>query len=117
MRGKKAHSSISKEVLELCSLIREYGEDKPDGRTVRLKRKITIAYPMISVLDQMLSLQLISFGQLFDMYTVISNKLVGMLLRARKHGLLTFDGEMLYQRRDEGKVITLFPKVEEDEDE
>ncbi|OXA51950.1 Actin-binding Rho-activating protein [Folsomia candida] len=93
MRGLKANSHISKEVLELCTLIRTYGESRPDGRT------------------------LISFGELFQMYTVISNKVVGILLRARKHGLLTFDGEMLYQRRDEGKVITLFPKKEEDEEE
>jgi hypothetical protein len=32
---------------------------------------------------------------------------VGLLLRARKHGMVTFEGEMLYQRRDEEKIITL----------
>lgn len=30
-----------------------------------------------------------------------------MLLRARKHQMVDFEGEMLYQRRDEDKIITL----------
>jgi hypothetical protein len=34
-------------------------------------------------------------------------KLVGMLLRARKHQMVGFDGEMLYQRRDEDTEIIL----------
>ena len=34
-------------------------------------------------------------------------QVVGMLLRARKHGMVDFEGEMLYQRRDEATVITL----------
>ena len=44
------------------------------------------------------------------MYTVISNKVVGLLLRARKHGLVDFPGEMLYQRRDDHVVIKLNPE-------
>jgi len=84
-RGLKAHSQVSAEVQQLLRLIREYGEEQRDG-----------SYE-------------ITFGELFQMYTVISNKVVGILLRARKHGLLDFQGEMLYQRRDEGKIITVFP--------
>lgn len=34
-------------------------------------------------------------------------QVVGMLLRARKHGIVAFDGEMLYQRQDEKVPITL----------
>ena len=48
----------------------------------------------------------IQFGELFEAYTTISNKLVGMLMRARKQGLVVFDGEMLYQRRDDDVWIT-----------
>jgi hypothetical protein len=92
LRGLKAHSHISKEVVELCNLIKEYGESQKDG---------TVA---------------ITFGELFQMYTAISNKVVGILLRARKHGLLHFEGEMLYQRRDEGVLVTLLPWVEEGDD-
>lgn len=38
----------------------------------------------------------------FQIYTVISDKLVGMLLRARKHKIVDFEGECLFQ------VSTLF---------
>lgn len=36
-----------------------------------------------------------------------------MLMRARKHKLLHFEGEMLFQRRDEGVMITLMKSLEE----
>lgn len=36
-----------------------------------------------------------------------------MLLRARKHGLIDFEGEMLYQRRDEDTIITLLKPIQE----
>lgn len=35
----------------------------------------------------------------------INNKLVGLLLRARKHKLVDFEGEMLFQRRDDDVPI------------
>ena len=37
----------------------------------------------------------------------ISNKLVGVLLRARKHGLVHFEGETLFQRRDDHVPVSL----------
>ncbi|KAK8772466.1 hypothetical protein V5799_024291 [Amblyomma americanum] len=46
-----------------------------------------------------------------QLYTSISNKVVGILLRARKHGLVDFEGEMLYQRRDDGVVIRLLRPI------
>lgn len=36
-----------------------------------------------------------------------------MLLRARKHGLVDFEGEMLFQRRDEHVIITLLKPLDE----
>ena len=62
----------------------------------------------------------VSFGRLFERYTRISNKLVGMLLRARKQNLVHFEGEMLFQRRDDDVIITLLhmpEEVENDTDE
>eukprot|EP00111_Clytia_hemisphaerica_P000812 TCONS_00002371-protein len=57
----------------------------------------------------------ITFGELFRLYTQVSNKLVGALLRARKYGLLDFKGEMLFQRRDEDTMISLnLAKVSEE---
>ena len=51
------------------------------------------------------------FKELFELYKVISNKVVGLLLRARKYGLVQFEGEMLYQGRDDNVVITTNPSV------
>ncbi|XP_026140919.1 actin-binding Rho-activating protein [Carassius auratus] len=82
-RGKDANSHISREVTELCQVIREIGASGDDSR--------------VSV----------QFGTLFERYVNISNKLVGVLLRARKQGLLNFEGEMLWQGRDDGVLITL----------
>lgn len=94
MRGIKAHNHISGEIIELCSVIRQVGMEKSDGSYI------------------------VTFGVLFQTYTVISNKVVGILLRARKHGLVDFEGEMLFQRRDDNKIITLFPADwSDDEDE
>ena len=62
----------------------------------------------------------VTFGRLFERYTRISNKVVGMLLRARKQNLVHFEGEMLFQRRDDGVIITLLhvpEEVENDSDE
>uniref|UniRef100_A0A672QYP7 Si:dkey-29b11.3 n=1 Tax=Sinocyclocheilus grahami TaxID=75366 RepID=A0A672QYP7_SINGR len=76
-------SSHSQEVTELCQVIMESGESGDDGRPA------------------------VRFGTLFERYVTISNKLVGVLLRARKQGLVHFEGEMLWQGRDDGVLITL----------
>ncbi|CAJ0932421.1 unnamed protein product [Ranitomeya imitator] len=82
-RGIDAHQHLGKELEELCLVIRSTGVTADDGLTR------------------------VTFGTLFDSYVTISNKLVGVLLRARKHGLLHFEGEMLWQGRDDHVVITL----------
>lgn len=51
------------------------------------------------------------FKELFELYKVISNKVVGLLIRARKHKLLSFEGEMLYQGRDDAVLITIDPNI------
>lgn len=53
----------------------------------------------------------IKFKELFELYKVISSKIVGLLLRARKHGLVRFEGEMLYQGRDDNVIITMDPSI------
>lgn len=50
---------------------------------------------------------------MFQIYTTISNKVVGILLRARKHGLVHFESEMLFQRRDDDEIITLLKPIDE----
>ncbi|XP_074603076.1 actin-binding Rho-activating protein-like [Brevipalpus obovatus] len=83
LRGMKAYHAISKEVQELCQIVNENGGKQKDG-TVTM-----------------------TFGNLFELYSSISDKLVGVLLRARKHGFVHFVGEILYQRRDDDVIITL----------
>ncbi|XP_072535948.1 actin-binding Rho-activating protein [Salminus brasiliensis] len=85
LRGQDAHSHVSREVLELCQVIREIGERQEDGRAV------------------------VQFGTLFEHYVSISNKVVGVLLRARRQGLVHFEGEMLWQGRDDQVLISLLP--------
>lgn len=82
-RGIKAHESIEDEIRVLCSVIEEHGKPIEDG------------------------LAEIKFGELFRLYQVISNKVVGVLIRARKHGFVEFEGEMLYQKRDDNVNIKL----------
>ncbi|XP_061800965.1 actin-binding Rho-activating protein [Nerophis lumbriciformis] len=86
-RGEDAHTHISREVEELCEVIKKIGEQRYKdirGRVITVK-----------------------FGKLFEHYVTISNKLVGILLRARKQKLVDFEGEMLWQGKDDDEVITL----------
>ena len=83
-RGKHAGMHIGGEVVHLCEVIEKIGQWQPDGTVT------------------------VTFGRLFNRYTTISNKVVGMLMRARKQELLDFEGEMLWQRRDDDKIITLY---------
>ncbi|XP_029307954.1 actin-binding Rho-activating protein [Cottoperca gobio] len=91
-RGKDAHTHISREVEELCEVIRNIGEtgDKDGGGSGSNEKVVTV-----------------KFRKLFEHYVTISNKLVGILLRARKQRLVDFEGEMLWQGKDDHAVITL----------
>lgn len=88
-RGKKATSQVHKEMVELCAVISENGHPLEGGGAV------------------------ISFGELFQIYTYISNKVVGLLLRARKQKLVDFEGETLFQRRDDDVPIVLLMPLEQ----
>ncbi|XP_070534251.1 actin-binding Rho-activating protein-like [Ptychodera flava] len=83
IRGKAAGRMVSREIEELIEVIERLGRKNEEG------------------------LICVRFGVLFETYTRISNKLVGMLMRARKQGLVHFEGEMLWQRRDDHVPITL----------
>ena len=87
-RGVAAHRHVVEEISLLCSIIEEHGQQDGEGRT------------------------LILFGDLFEIYSNISDKVVGMLLRARKHQLLYFEGETLFQRQDDNVPILLFYPAE-----
>ncbi|KAJ0023479.1 hypothetical protein NQD34_003378 [Periophthalmus magnuspinnatus] len=82
-RGDRAHKHIHHEMEEMVWIIRDMGFKDKQGRTI------------------------ISFGRLFDRYVKISDKVVGILLRCRKHKMLDFEGEMLWKGQDDDVIITL----------
>ncbi|XP_029358996.1 actin-binding Rho-activating protein [Echeneis naucrates] len=82
-RGDRAQKHIHREMEEMVWIIRDMGSKDKEGRTV------------------------ISFGRLFDRYVKISDKVVGILLRCRKHKMLDFEGEMLWKGQDDDVIITL----------
>ncbi|CAD5125975.1 DgyrCDS14156 [Dimorphilus gyrociliatus] len=49
----------------------------------------------------------VTFGELFREYETISNKLNGLLVRARKRDMVKFEGEVLFERKDDNVVIKL----------
>ncbi|KAK9721452.1 Costars [Popillia japonica] len=90
-RGFRASALVYKEMLQLCEIIHDYGGPSSEGDPRRV----------------------ICFGELFSMYNTISNKLVGILLRTRKHQIIDFEGECLFQRRDDAVPIVLLKPIEE----
>ncbi|NXT56396.1 ABRA protein, partial [Pluvianellus socialis] len=82
-RAKRAEAHIHREIRDMCFIIESMAEPRPDGKIQ------------------------VTFGELFERYVRISDKVVGILMRARKHGLVDFEGEMLWQGRDDNVVITL----------
>ncbi|KAM5315559.1 actin-binding Rho-activating protein [Glossophaga mutica] len=82
-RAKRAEEHIHREIMDMCFIIRTMARHRRDGKIQ------------------------VTFGDLFDRYVRISDKVVGILMRARKHGLVDFEGEMLWQGRDDHVLITL----------
>lgn len=81
-RALSAEIWVKKEVEKLLDEIRKHGyEEKGDT--------------------------FITFGTLFKRYEAVSDSLVGIIIRAKKRDLLSYDGEMLFQGRDDLKIIKL----------
>ncbi|KFV85512.1 Actin-binding Rho-activating protein, partial [Struthio camelus australis] len=82
-RAKRAEAHIHREIRDMCFIIESMAKPRHDGKIQ------------------------VTFGELFERYVRISDKVVGILMRARKHGLVDFEGEMLWQGRDDHVIITL----------
>jgi len=91
-RGQKAHTHVHKEILELCEFIYMNGEEDEDCEDQR---------------------SMMLFGDLFKLYTRISDKVVGILLRAKKYGLVGFEPEILFQSRDDDEPVILIKPMQE----
>jgi hypothetical protein len=72
-RAAKAQDWVEQEIAKLLSVIREIGENRPDGQAV------------------------VKFGPLFYAYQDISDTLVGIMMRAKKRKLISYPGDMLFQ--------------------
>ena len=90
-RGYRAKDFITNNIVDCCDVIKNLGQQQEDGTYT------------------------ITFGELFKAYERINDKVVGLLVRARKHGFVEFPGEMLYQRQDEDVIIKMVkvPKFED----
>ncbi|XP_049871542.1 actin-binding Rho-activating protein-like [Pectinophora gossypiella] len=97
-RGAEAQARVCSEMKELCEIINEYGKAPCKG----------LLPPELAD-----ATRVISFGELFTIYTVINDKLVGLLLRTRKHHLTYFEGEVLFQKRDDDVPIFLMKPIQE----
>uniref|UniRef100_A0A336MT62 CSON004777 protein n=1 Tax=Culicoides sonorensis TaxID=179676 RepID=A0A336MT62_CULSO len=89
MRGQKASIAVFQDVLQVCEQIDTDGEPYNDEGHKG-----------------------ILFGNLFQIYTLINDKLVGLLLRARKHSYVDFEGEILFQRYHDDTPIFLTDTIE-----
>ncbi|CAJ0599444.1 unnamed protein product [Cylicocyclus nassatus] len=85
-RGIKASIYVCREVLFLMETINENAEGEEPHKWIK-------------------------FGKLFYVYSFYSGSVVGILIRARKYGLVHFEGEMLYQRQDDDKKITMLMAI------
>ncbi|KAL1527557.1 hypothetical protein AB1Y20_008945 [Prymnesium parvum] len=94
-RGQRAHAHVAEELCVLCEVIESCKlAGRPGG-------------PRAWSMDDDPSVTLVLFEDLFEAYAHISDKVVGMLLRARKHSLLFFEGETLFQGQDDEVPILL----------
>lgn len=82
-RAERAKKHIHREMEEMCYIIRNMGQMDKEGHIY------------------------VTFGRLFDHYVKISDKVVGILLRCRKHKMVDFEGEMLWQGQDDYVKIRL----------
>ena len=107
-RAKLAHERVSSEILEMCCVI-EYNGKKRQIKDLDMNNINKIDESTNSFQNDVEErfVTEIDFKRLFDIYVGISNKLVGVLLRARKYGIVDFPGEILFQRRDDDVMIKL----------
>jgi hypothetical protein len=92
-RGDRANMHVHKEILDLIEIIYMNG------------------FPVDGDADEHVSVMF--FGDLFRIYTKISDKVVGILLRAKKYGLVYFEPEMLFQGMHNDTAIVMCKPMQE----
>lgn len=89
IRGQKYQKAVTMEVIDLCRMIYNNGYELNNGHTLML------------------------FGEIFNIYQKISNKVVGILARARKNRLVHFEGETLWQGKNDETNVTLLRSMKD----
>ncbi|XP_073973588.1 actin-binding Rho-activating protein-like isoform X2 [Rhodnius prolixus] len=107
-RGFQAKSHINKETLELCETIYELACYNLE--LMKREQEENADFDEVMIDDGPV---VVTFGDLFEVYTRINNKVVGLLLAAKKKGLVFFEKEMLFQRRDDDELIMLNKPIKE----
>lgn len=82
-RSQEANEKLNFEIWEICDTIQTIGLPDDDGGFM------------------------VEFGELFETYSTVSCQTVGLLIRARRRGLLHFEGETLLKGRDDMEIVTL----------
>lgn len=106
IRGAQAHAHVSSEIVTLAEVLRRVGNEAYDGCIEVSSLNCLCVTELVCHVQRYLPLQT-TFGDLFSAYERISNKLVGILLRARRQDIVDFEGEMLFQGRDNHVIIRL----------
>jgi hypothetical protein len=103
-RGKEAHQTIGQEVLDLChTIIILFSSSRQDSAEEKTRSQRGCAEDGGNTNE----IIRVRFGDLFEWYEHKNNKVVGLLLRAKRHGLVEFDKEMLFQGQDDDVIIGL----------
>lgn len=106
---------VFKEMLELCQIVNTEGyvmvEEEPALKFIPFGELFNVSFYLKSA---PFFFKLIFTRNLkIQIYTHINDKLVGLLLRARKHKLLDFEGEVLFQRRDDDVPVCMLKPIKE----
>lgn len=125
-RGQKANIHVCREMLELCQIINSEGypqsKEHPELKVILFGELFNVSLYLewkkknhffISPSVRFSSIYVFNFLHRLQIYTCINDKLVGLLLRARKHKFIEFEGEVLFQRRDDDVPIFMLKSVAE----
>lgn len=110
-RGLKANIHVFREMCELCEIINGSGapqaEEDPRGpKWIFFGELFNVSWSLLRVVQLLITINL-------QIYVHVSDKVVGLLLRARKHKLVDFEGEILFQRRDDDVPIMMLKPMKE----
>jgi len=94
-RGQQAHVDICVEVVDMCQVIWDHAIMSGNFD-----------------IEEDSHIACILFQDLFSVYSKISGNVVGLLQRARKYGVVQFEGETLFQGRDNMTPVFVLRNME-----